>query len=41
MKGYDEILDGTVLVPDDKTTKPTSSQEEAMKLNKLAYNDLS
>ena len=40
MKGYDEILDGTVLVPDDKTTKPTSSQEEAMKLNKLAYNEL-
>ena len=40
MKGSNEILDGTVLYPDDKTTKPTSSQEEAMNLNKLAYNEL-
>ena len=40
MKGYDEILDGTMLVPEDKTTKPTSSEEEARKLNKLAYNEL-
>ena len=40
MKGYDEILDGTMLVPDDKTTTLTPSQEEARKLNKMAYNEL-
>ena len=40
MKGYDEILDGTVLVPDDNTTNPSPSQEEARKQNKLAYNEL-
>ena len=40
MKGYNEILDGTMLVPEDKTTKPTSSKEEARKLNKLAFNKL-
>ena len=40
MKGYDEVLDGTIIVPDDKTTNPTPSQVEARKLNKLAYNEL-
>ena len=40
MKGYNEILDGTVLVPDDNVVTPTPSEEEAIKLNKLAYNEL-
>ena len=40
MKGYDEILDGTLIVPDDKRTKPTASQKEARKLNKLESNEL-
>ena len=40
MKGYDEVLDGTVIVPDDKTSRPTTEQEEARKMNKLAYNEL-
>ena len=40
MKGYDEVLDGTIIIPDDKTNKPTTDQEEARKMNKLAYNEL-
>ena len=40
MKGYNEVLDGTIIVPEDKTTNPTTSKKEAMKMNKMAYNKL-
>ena len=40
MKGYNEVLDGTIIVPEGKTINPTASQEEAMKMNKMAHNEL-
>ena len=44
MKGYDVILDGSIIIKDDDpstlSTTQKEAQEEAKKLNKRAYNEL-
>ena len=40
LKGYEDILSGTVNVPTDDVATPSTEQKEAQKLNKIAYNEL-
>ena len=40
LKGYEEILEGTILVPTDNVTELTDAQKKSKRLNRLAYNEL-